>query len=895
MSLSAEQRSELVERAQDTDGALAGWRAERAVKALAKHLRQHPDEALAGDLLALADGEHAVALTARKALVAGAGTDDGVAALAACWAARRDPLIVDVLAEAAADVGHAPTRLPLSLALGQQPETLAGFDEDQLGAAIACVGDADAQIAQAVRELLLTAADGFSGIPDACSRRALAAVAQTPSGVQRIVDAWLSHRNPVALEALREVGAKIDATRPDNVPALVAIGQLPQGLSGFGEQHAQALLACLEDRDQTIAKRVAQTLATTKRQQVVDALARLWQRSRSAQLYELIKANRTLPSHDDLALYASVARRSSEVVDCQGVPAVRQVLGILDDPDPALVQDAAHVLSVLRSEACQHYLCDEALRGDERARQATIAGRYLPRGDAERAAFLLLTDQWERYRDFDLDGRLAATYYSTAGSEMRARLRDIVRRSGQTHLLQMLLGGDRRNRVRHISRREADYLADHLIAEGHYEQAWRLVVELPFEWALQLAAKLRDARWKPDRPDERRLHEEAVEAHDRGDAAQVAALPKSLPLAIHRADAHIRGGVNSVSFAPDALQLAIGTSARQVGVFDLRAGELAWRQAGFSRSIAHVLHGGGQTLYAAECTSTPENQCGLYRVSPEGIGSAIGAHRGSITGLAKLPDETLVTVGQDSRILLHRADARQRFTLDYARRDDWPRAIATSHDGEQAVCVHRGVSLVSLASGRVLGMTDFVSPASSVTFAPQDKNFVVGMRNGWVGVCHLHEQELQMNSQLQSHATRVVGVGSVASRGTVVTAAEDGLVRIHEWSSRAVIGEIPAGSGIESLTISPDGAWIAMGHADYMSLWDFRVADIAAVFSRPLVDATPAHLGLAETVAENTHEPARRRCVQTLAAMLRFRFRHDIEIAEAPVAIRAGEFDIELG
>jgi hypothetical protein len=69
---------------------------------------------------------------------------------------------------------------------------------------------------------------------------------------------------------------------------------------------------------------------------------------------------------------------------------------------------------------------------------------------------------------------------------------------------------------------------------------------------------------------------------------------------------------------------------------------------------------------------------------------------------------------------------------------------------------------------------------------------------------------------------------------------------------------------------------------------------LPVLLSRPLVQATPTHLGVAASFRQAKELPTEaRNALAFLEILLRFRFRYDIEIDEIRV-IQPGEFDIEI-
>ena len=95
-----------------------------------------------------------------------------------------------------------------------------------------------------------------------------------------------------------------------------------------------------------------------------------------------------------------------------------------------------------------------------------------------------------------------------------------------------------------------------------------------------------------------------------------------------------------------------------------------------------------------------------------------------------------------------------------------------------------------------------------------------------------------------------------------------------------------------SLSVSPNGDFLAIGHPDdTATLWDLRVSEVPALFSQPLSAARPSSLALLGALSTAKLPKDARRLLDALIAMLRYRFRHDIEI-DGLVQIRQGRHDI---
>jgi hypothetical protein len=89
---------------------------------------------------------------------------------------------------------------------------------------------------------------------------------------------------------------------------------------------------------------------------------------------------------------------------------------------------------------------------------------------------------------------------------------------------------------------------------------------------------------------------------------------------------------------------------------------------------------------------------------------------------------------------------------------------------------------------------------------------------------------------------------------------------------------------------------MAVGDSDAsFTLWDLRVGELDKLFEQPLAQAKLVHLAALNTVLEDRLElpGTLRAALGFMQTALRHRFRHDIELGEAP-SIQFGDFDIEI-
>ncbi len=185
--------------------------------------------------------------------------------------------------------------------------------------------------------------------------------------------------------------------------------------------------------------------------------------------------------------------------------------------------------------------------------------------------------------------------------------------------------------------------------------------------------------------------------------------------------------------------------------------------------------------------------------------------------------------------------------------------------------------------------------ARVAAFAPDDQALLLGRYNGEVRVLRFGEQTLERKPLVQ-HAERIEGIACLKRQGIAITSSAEGSVHFTGWADRAPLGEIRAsGQQITALRVSPDEAFMALGGADAtISLWDLRPLEVPGLFARPLALGTPNHLAALRLLLDQPQIPVElQHAMLYIERVLRFRFRFDVEVSEAP-EILPGEFEIEL-
>jgi WD40 repeat protein len=284
-----------------------------------------------------------------------------------------------------------------------------------------------------------------------------------------------------------------------------------------------------------------------------------------------------------------------------------------------------------------------------------------------------------------------------------------------------------------------------------------------------------------------------------------------------------------------------------------------------------------------------------------------------VTALAPIGETQLLSAGRDHHLRLWDVAARrlvaERSLGDYT----WVRSLASSPDATR-VLLHQGrVEMCALPTLEDLHMYMSRGKVRRIIFGLDAQHAIVGHSDGSVQPYAIEWRNVRpywprnaprknrpnlvhKDGALTRHADRIVDLALLAEPAVVVSAASDGAVHFSSIEEHGLVGAVQAPSGqITSLHISPDQQVMALGSANAsLSLWDIRALGIKGLLLRPFAETTVALMPVFDLLRDDEAlEPAARRALDYAERVMRHRFRHDVEVGEAPL-IMMGEFDIEI-
>jgi WD40 repeat protein len=691
-------------------------------------------------------------------------------------------------------------------------------------------------------------------------------------------------------------------------------------LAKDGSPAAAGLLAEFLARGQDVRGRDI-ALAALQRltdQRAVDKVCGVWATERHPILAHLVEQKRWMASvPTEVRVLSALLVNDLDVVIQGNAAVIAPLVRACRDVDRTIAERARRAVCLLEDEGAKDALCRLAVEQDDPvARDAVLELAYTPTDEQLRALFFFVTEQWERYDLLDFDRRLLHTAYATASSPLKQRIREKLRSTGRADFLSIVAGDDYDDRIAEMASSEVDLLVQTLVANREWPKLWKLVSEVSFVRSVHIVDTLARNAWCPTSGDERAVFEELAALVGQGLLMSIEDVKKLFPLtlqdqvpgqsllppALLRAQARVPGRINDMAFSPKRPVIAVGTGRRKVVLWNYQRAERERVLGGFDRSIGPVAFMDDGTLLCAERTNRVVNVCAIYGWDEGGDRFLLGRHTGSVTALASLDTPHVISTGRDGNVILwdvpqRREVKRREVTRYYYRYDDWVRDLRVSPDKARGVLLTQfGVNLLVLPGLDKLNRYPGCSKARAADFAPNGTALVIGRSNGSVSVYKFAHRVFFHSQSLTRHTGRMMDVHVLPDHSVAVSASSDGDIRFTSLEKGLGMGSVRAPlDRLTSLRVSPDGSFMAVGSSDaLLSLWDLRPLGVWGFFLRPLAETTVMTLPILDVLSESgALSPRAKLALAYVACALRYRFRFDIELDQAPT-IMAGEFDIEI-
>lgn len=659
----------------------------------------------------------------------------------------------------------------------------------------------------------------------------------------------------------------------------------PAGLRALRNPLAiQALASAVMGADD-VTRRAARAALADLEQGTIDSVCEQWVRSRHRALGALVAQSGWVAAKPtDVRVATALLSGRPEALSDDGPEIVPLLLSAAHGRrGTSEVQHARRALELLTNPVTQEALCRDVIDNDDPvAAEAARSGGFAPADPTDRALFFFLTRQWDRYEDLDFDQGLLQAAYAVADPSLRERLAACARADGRREWVAVVATGRRGRRLGDMTDREWETALAVLARSKRWEEVWRLAQDSSAKWAARYLARLGDAGWTPPDRNDRAAYTSLLR-WARGCQGQA---PGNLLARRGELLHRFPRGVRALGCAPRSATAVIGipgggvqfwgvhSRSRRATVAGSAGGEAAFAFTPDGESVVSAGHDGGVRLW-------PLRDPKAARL--------VGKHAGVAHAVAMVDERLLVSAGDDKLV--------RRWDLDDTnRRAVWrghARSVFSLAVIDQAGLLasggRDGARLWSLSGAAKAVPPGLDQPVFALARVSQLQLAVLSMA-GAVQLWSLPDGGVR---PLYT-STRVTALAGVPDKGLTLMGTADG--RLLSMPSPDAAEPVVVGTGhagpVTAVAASPAGDIVLTGGADgTILLWQPEVYRWDRV---PLGEATAEDLERLEGMLGGPLTAQERPWLELAVGLLRWRRRHDIELAQAGV-IEVGEFDIEIG
>lgn len=269
-----------------------------------------------------------------------------------------------------------------------------------------------------------------------------------------------------------------------------------------GPETVPALAGALHSADAGV-RRIADTaLRSLAAPAAVEALCALWAGGREPLLGALVSECRYLATQPPAVRVLSALQADRPAGLGEEAANVPPLAAALTDGDETLRTRAEQVLRTLQNPAAIDALCECLLAAPApEAARLVVAADYSHSVVSRRCLVLLLTGQLDRYLDLDFDLRYVRAEYRAGEEQLRRRIGEAVRQSGDTRLLGILrlapegAGGPQ---PADLSAREAEIAIEVYARHERWAEIFALLPNLPLSAVVTALDVLAGAGWQPE-------------------------------------------------------------------------------------------------------------------------------------------------------------------------------------------------------------------------------------------------------------------------------------------------------------------------------------------------------------------------------------------------------------
>ncbi len=658
-------------------------------------------------------------------------------------------------------------------------------------------------------------------------------------------------------------------------------------LAEDGSPAAVGLLAeALVAHPDPLVRRISSgRLATIENAEAVNAASAVWEETRHERLEDLLCHRRWLATAPvELRVLTALKTGQRNSLAEAGAEIIGPSIRACADPDPEIAAQAAAFLGELRQPGQIDAFCDGLMQTEQAGlRRLALEKGYAPSDPARRALFFFLTGQQDRYDALDFDRSLLRAHYEVADDDLRQLIAGRVRASGRPELAAVIQGRREKRTLSGMSAREWEAVVSVLAENRRWNDLWALVFEAVPEWSAEALGLLRQAGFRPEGEAGGLSFDRLCKLRPSEGRHFRLYLPIPVCRTVLKAHEH---GVRALAVARDGRTLATGSNDTTAILWDVQTGQVRARLAGQPGPVlALAFSPDSKSLIVGRGDHTAR----LWDLGTRRLKGTLAGHSDRVNAVAYSPDgQTVVTGSNDNTARLWDVTTREcRGILQGHGRGVM--AVAFSPDGK-IVATGSHDETVMLWSGlsgqRKAILTGHSSSVFTLAYAADGRTLATGSSDGTARLWNLPSGELR--AVLEGHKGTVVTLAFTPDGRKLATGSLDKTTRLWDVSTRLTKTTLHGHTDeINGLAFSPDGKLLATASRDSTA----RIWEIAS--TKSLIAMTHEDLEQVQKWAEVLPNQEEARVWHFVAALLRHRFRFDIELTEVAERV-LGEFDIEI-
>lgn len=759
-----------------------------------------------------------------------------------------------------------------------------------------------------------------------------------PESVAQICGVWAQTRHP-DLEGL-VVNLGWVPAGPTSVRVLAALktGALEVPLAE-GPLAITTLLEACRDLDPEISRNARTCLGLATDPESINLLCSRWVEDRDEECLRVILENKLQPTQPPRVRVMTLLKLGLlDPLESGGREFVMPLADATRDRDDTIRRRARQVLEQLSSQSAREALCELVVNsGLPVCREIAVRSGYLPREIGQRALFLFLTEQWDRYLELDFDQGLLGSQFENGSARIRSRIAETARQAGRTEWITVIQGGRQNRQLHELTDEEWDAALTVMQAAGRWKAMWQLAQGAPADWGNRLLKKLSEAPWSPTESAEADAfrHLVSLAADCRNDPPFSGRLIRSG----ERMGVHA-GKVTCLQWTHNGRRVVSGSEDGSVGVWSPVVNGRGRRMEGHCDWVLCAAVCQGDVRLATGSADGSIRFWGLESGELKGVSRG---HEGPVRCIAFAGDSgILVSGGGDRLVKLWRFGAGTALRTLEGHSDEVS-CLALSPDGRVLATgsYDNDIRLWSMPGGDpIRTLRGHRAMVNCLAFDPTGAILISGSKDRLVILWDVPRGALLR--RLKGHRDDISCLAVSPDGQTLASGSWDYTLRLWNLTNgelRDTLGRSETNDGhsgwITCLAYSTDGALLASGSSDHSirlwsspggaplrileghqdrvsciqfsadgrSLvsggWDKQVliwkSELARLRQIPIARTTLEDLDWVEKVLSNSHLSATERAwLEFLEALMRWRRRYDIQLGDAS-PITVGEFDIEIG